>query len=142
MSTAFARTALRARAPAQLVRGGHKVSAWGPIHFDKLLCIDLLVPALDSVLFCSCPSYHINWNMHTHAQQFFNIYHYTICRSGCIVNTAIPFGVRNPFIFRTVLWTLSAIFFGLPFYSVERKVWPLRVAAWEAEKAKKDSEDN
>ncbi|KAH6567879.1 hypothetical protein BASA82_000698 [Batrachochytrium salamandrivorans] len=97
MSTAFARTALRARAPAQLVRGGHKVSAWGPIHFER-----------------------VNW----------------------VGYGAIPFGVRNPFIFRTVLWTLSAIFFGLPFYSVERKVWPLRVAAWEAEKAKKDSEDN
>nr|KAJ3418988.1 hypothetical protein HK105_007555 [Polyrhizophydium stewartii] len=52
-------------------------------------------------------------------------------------NGALPFSIKSPVLFRTVFWVSSAVFFFLPFYSVERKVWPLRVRAWEEAKAAK-----
>ncbi|EGF77418.1 expressed protein [Batrachochytrium dendrobatidis JAM81] len=93
MSSVFAKTALRAKASLRLVRGGHKVSSWGPIHFEG-----------------------INW----------------------VGNGAVPFSSKNPILFKSVFWIVSAAVFAIPFYSVERKVWHLRVAKWEAEKASKE----
>ncbi|KAI9205833.1 uncharacterized protein BJ171DRAFT_499855 [Polychytrium aggregatum] len=41
----------------------------------------------------------------------------------------LPFGFKNRIIFNTVFWTLSIVGLGLPFFSVELAIAPLRAAA-------------